>query len=238
MIHLTLYIQHTLFHLILHRTLRDLLLGFLASILGANRSRLSLELTQTEPDSQNRFTTEAIIGRAENPTSMSAFEMAAQFLVLWTMSSFSTQATGLLDASVLELDGQVEPRLRYVNVAPPLKNGAALPAQSERLPPITQGIDVGGQPGIAPAVPIDVSGPQPGRQEGIKARAATLLEKEEVNDTSALNALSRATLLGMGAAFVLACTLAIMGVYDLRRRGRARAPTRSVLRVQDTALET
>lgn len=225
--------HHTLFHLLLHRTLRDLLLGFLASILGADPSRLSLQLTQTKPDDPNRFTTEAVIGRAENPTSMSAFETGAQFLVLWTMF-FSAQATGLLDASVLELDGRVEPRLRYVNVAPPLKDGAALPAPSERLPPITQGIDVGGPPGIAPAVPIDVSGPQPGRQDGIiKARAVTLLEEEdEDKDTSAVNGLSRATLLGMSAAFVLACTLAIMGVYVLRRRGRRpRALTRTVLHV-------
>lgn len=160
---------------------------------------------------------------------MSAFEAAAQFLGLW-------QAAGL-NPGVLELDKHVAPRLRYTNLAPGFDAGRVLPAEVEQL--ITQeGLDVSGPRGTtAPAFPIDVSGPQPGRLEDAKARVATLMEKENGNRilSAAKGVVPLATLIGVGTAFVLMGTLAIMGVYALRRRGGPRARTRSVLRVQSTA---
>lgn len=204
-----------------HRALRDLLLAFLTTALGVDPARLALQLTPTDPDDDptTRYTAEATITGAEDPTSVSAYQAASQFLLLWA-APYSAQAAGL-DPAAVRLDEQVQPLVRYVSPAPtpPTQEDQGAAAEPEEQQPITQGLDVSGPPEIAPPVPFDMSDPP---RVGNKGRAALQVveEGERAHPTSG----PRATLLVVGAALV--AVLALGGVYVVRRHGEARGRSR------------
>lgn len=229
----------------------------MASALGIDASRLAVELTPTNPDRRDRYTAEATITHAGNTTIVSAYDAANVFLAIWA-APYSAQAYGL-NPMKLELDEAVQPRLSYLDQAPSAPEPGGMPDEE---PGVTQGLHVPEVPEIgppmqipppveiAPPLPIDVSGPLTGggkhrSKRAASSRVAPGQVEEEKGSTwssysqrmwqgySGSSSIPRATIKGVAAAFALVATLALVGVYAVRRqRTPARARTRSVLRVQ------
>ena len=188
---------------------------------------------------------------------MSAYDAANVFLAIW-VAPYSAQAYGL-NPMKLELDEAVQPRLSYLDQAPSAPEPGGMP---EEEPGVTQGLHVPeaseiGPPmqipppvEIAPPLPIDVSGPLAGGGKRSKRAASSSVAPGQVEEeegstwpsysqrmwqgySGSSSSIPWATLVGVAAAFALVATLALVGIYAVRRQwAPARARTRSALRVQ------